>query len=306
MDSRDLAIDVVYAWVDGSDPGLHEDMRRWAERPEHLNPERTRDPYDVFRYSLRSVARYAPWVRRVHILTQRPQAPAWLERAHPRVRVVHHDEIPGFAPYLPTFNSNGIETFLHAIPGLADDFIYLNDDFLLGAPNTPADYVAADGRHLLYGTWFGLRIPFRVYQKRWKLYNAGRIEHTPRFYHKAFYEEMLAAYPAALDRTRARRFRRGDDLRLDRCYRMWMLGRHPDRVEVVPGRALLRYHRFHRIGNDLERERRRLAELRALAPKFYCLNDDQGRAPNQAVCAHVREVLAAWYPEPCEFERSAA
>ncbi len=94
-------VDLVYAWVDGDDPQLQEDMRHYASGSDDLNPERTRDLYDLLRYSLRSVAMFAGWIRNVHIITRRPQVPTWLDLNNPRVNVVHHDELSGFAPYLP-------------------------------------------------------------------------------------------------------------------------------------------------------------------------------------------------------------
>ncbi|HIF05882.1 MAG TPA: sugar phosphotransferase, partial [Gemmatimonadetes bacterium] len=113
-------VDLVCPWVDGDDPGLHEDMRKYASDPGHLNPERTRDLYELLRYSLRSVAMYAGWVRNVYIITRRPQVPAWLDQDNPRVKVVHHDKLDGFGPYLPTFNSTAIESFVHAVPEVSD------------------------------------------------------------------------------------------------------------------------------------------------------------------------------------------
>jgi hypothetical protein len=61
-------------------------------------------------------------------VTASPQVPDWLNADHPQVEIVHHDAfIP--APYLPTFLSNAIESFLHLIPGLGEHFIYMCDDF---------------------------------------------------------------------------------------------------------------------------------------------------------------------------------
>ena len=42
-----------------------------------------------------------------------------------------------------------------------------------------------------------------------------------------------------------------------------------------------------------------------MRPKFYCLNDDQGKDPDTWVCDRVREFLDAYYPEASEFERQA-
>lgn len=298
-------IDLVYTWVDGNDPQLQADLRRYARSEEDLNPERTRDLYDLLRYGLRSVERFAPWVRRVFIVTARPQAPGWLDTANPRVRIVHHDELEGFAPYLPTFNSTVIESFLHTIPGLADHYLYLNDDFLFGRAVTPEDFLAADGRHLVYGTHFGIWLPFRIYRKRWKIFSTVHLEHVPRFVYKPFFEEMLAAYPRRLHRTRTSRFRRGSDLRMDRLYRMWMLGPRRRHARAVRGKDLLRIHRFHRIENDPRAQAEALAELEAMRPKFYCLNDDQGPEPDAGVGVLVRDFLRRYYPEPSSFERGS-
>ncbi len=75
---------------------------------------------------------FAGWIRNVHIITRRPQVPKWLDVDNPRVNVVHHDELEGGGPYLPPFNSTVIESFVHAVPGVSDHFLFLNDDFLFG------------------------------------------------------------------------------------------------------------------------------------------------------------------------------
>ena len=297
------AVDLVYAWVDGDDPDLQTDMRRYASLPGDLNPERTRDLYDLLRYSLRSVAMFAGWIKNVHIITRRPQVPAWLDLNNPRINVVHHDELSGFAPYLPTFNSTAIESFVHAVPGLSDHFLYLNDDFLFGAPTVREDFLTAAGKQRVFGTYFGIWLPFRVYRKRWKFFSTVHLEHCPRFVYKPFWEAMLKANPEALHRTRSSRFRTGSDLRMDRLYRMWMLGPQRRHAEAVKARELLQYHRFHRIDNTREEQALALDALVEMQPKFYCLNDDQGPDPDVWVCDRVREFLDAYYPDASEFER---
>jgi hypothetical protein len=64
------------------------------------------------------------------------QVPPWLDLDHRGVRVVPHGEIMP-ADALPTFNSHAIETSLHHIPGLAEHWLYLNDDFFVGRPIRP-------------------------------------------------------------------------------------------------------------------------------------------------------------------------
>jgi hypothetical protein len=87
---------------------------------------------------------FAPWIRRVFLVTD-DQLPAWLDADHPDVTVVSHREIFGVAGRLPTFNSQAIESRLHLIPGLAEHFLYLNDDVLLGRPVSPGLFFTPGG-----------------------------------------------------------------------------------------------------------------------------------------------------------------
>ncbi|KAH8044357.1 hypothetical protein JL722_14749 [Aureococcus anophagefferens] len=95
---------------------------------ESVAASRYRDS-DELRYSLRSLEKYAPWVRHVYLVTD-DQIPWWLDMASDRLTVVPHRKV--FArthrEFLPVFSSPAIETQLHNIPGLSKRFIYFNDD----------------------------------------------------------------------------------------------------------------------------------------------------------------------------------
>jgi hypothetical protein len=299
-------IDLVYPWVDGDDPALRADVERYAENAGDSNPERTRDLHDVLRYSLRSVDRFVPWIRKVFIVTRRPQVPRWLDVANERVTVVHHDQLHGFAPFLPTFNSTVIESFTHEIRGLSDHYLLMNDDFLFGSPIEPGDFLTPEGKHRVFGTYFGIRLPFRIYRDRWRFWTGSALEHSPRFIYKQYWKEMLDSKPAAVLRTRSNRFRRGSDLRMDRMYRMWMLGPGRGAASPVLAREFRTFSRFHKIVNKPNKQRDRLKKIEDMRPKFLCLNDDQGPDPNSEVVALVQAFLDRYYPEPSQFERSSA
>ena len=91
---------------------------------------------DELRYSFRSIHLFAPWVRKIHLVTagQVPELARPVD--HPQVAVVDHSAILP-ADALPTFNSHAIESALHRLPDLAEHFVYLNDDFFLGRPLGP-------------------------------------------------------------------------------------------------------------------------------------------------------------------------
>ena len=70
---------------------------------------------EELRYSLRSVELYAPWIRRIFIVTN-GQIPSWLNMSHPKVEVVPHSRIFPNSSHLPTFSSPAIESNIHRIP----------------------------------------------------------------------------------------------------------------------------------------------------------------------------------------------
>jgi UDP-N-acetylglucosamine-lysosomal-enzyme len=101
------------------------------------------------RYSLRSIEKYAPWVRKVFLVTS-GHFPYWLN-TH-QVTVVPHSEIFKNVSHLPVFSSPAIEANIHRIKGLSSKFIYLNDDVMFGNHITPLDFETADG-YKVFLTW---------------------------------------------------------------------------------------------------------------------------------------------------------
>ena len=124
-------IDFVIFWVDDTDPAWREQWlaaRRHAGLGADASAIRARCWHNLH-YWFRAVERFAPWVRRVHLVTW-GHLPAWLVREHPKLQIVKHSD---FIPeaYLPTFNSLTIGLNLHRIEGLAEQFVVFNDDMFL-------------------------------------------------------------------------------------------------------------------------------------------------------------------------------
>lgn len=108
--------------------------------------------YEQLRYSIRSVEKYAPWVRQIFIVTN-GQLPFWLNLDHAKVTIVTHEEIFDSADQLPTFSSPAIEANLHKIPGLSDRFLYLNDDVMFGKSVWPDDFYSEHTGHKIRLSW---------------------------------------------------------------------------------------------------------------------------------------------------------
>ena len=175
-------IDIVYTWVNGSDPKLIADLAYWKalhsgeadeetatvaaalavnattnasiaqqDKGDMTSNNRFRDNQEL-RYSLRSIWKYAPWVRHVFIVTN-GHVPNWLNLDHPRLTLISHADIFPNKSHLPTFSSPAIESHLHRIPGLAKKFIYFNDDVMLGNHISPDDFVTHGGGQKIFLSW---------------------------------------------------------------------------------------------------------------------------------------------------------
>ncbi|RZF40440.1 hypothetical protein LSTR_LSTR013902 [Laodelphax striatellus] len=110
------------------------------------------DDKEELRYSLRSLEMYAPWVRKVFLVTN-GQIPSWLELENPKLSVITHEMIFPNRSHLPTFSSPAIETHLHRIPGLSEKFLYLNDDILFGDHVLPEDFISHREGQKVYLSW---------------------------------------------------------------------------------------------------------------------------------------------------------
>lgn len=132
----DFKVDIVIPWVDGNDPAWKREKEQYAahvEKNEGNGESRYRD-WGLMKYWFRSIEQNARWVNRIHFVTY-GHLPAWLDVTNEKIHVVrHHEYIP--SKYLPTFNANTIELNIHRINGLAERFIYMNDDtFIMNKVN---------------------------------------------------------------------------------------------------------------------------------------------------------------------------
>ena len=64
--------------------------------------------------------------------------------------IIDHVQIFPNASHLPTFNSRAIESHLHRIPGLSENFLYFNDDWLFIDHVCPDDYWSSDSGYKVH------------------------------------------------------------------------------------------------------------------------------------------------------------
>ncbi len=309
-------IDIVYTWVDDSFPGYLAELNRYADDPRDLNPNRTRDNLEVMRFSLRSVARNCPWVRRIYLVTCRPQVPDWLNVDHPQLHLIHHDQIMP-AEILPTYNSFCINSFLHALPGITDRFVYFEDDMLAMRPGLMEALVAPDGRPYVHfdrrrvdprpdpakaSPWnLALAHADRALSQRYGGGPRAHNAHTPQLREVATYDALCTDFAAEIATTRGARFRGPDNVPPE------FLGPHfaaqTGAAAVAPEEVNNRLQGYVSIENFTPWTWWQLRRLDRRQPLAVTLNDSFGARPNPRVVAMVRRWLERHFPEPSPWER---
>lgn len=138
-----MDVDFVVLWVDGNDPEWLAEKRKYQNGvvDDSNAPNRFRD-WGLMPYWFRAVEKFTPWVRRIHFVTC-GHIPEWLNLDNPKLNhVKHSDYIP--KEYLPTFNANTIEMNIHRIPGLAEHFVFFNDDMFITCEMEERDFFKND------------------------------------------------------------------------------------------------------------------------------------------------------------------
>ena len=226
-------VDVVVTWVDGRDPAWNQarlDRLAGLSGTATTRESSGRARFvsrDELRYAFRSIHLFAPWVRKIHLVTA-GQVPEWLDTTHPQVAVVAHEAILP-ADALPTFNSHAIESALHRLPDLAEHFVYLNDDFFLGRPLGPEAFFSPAG---LAAVWLspntiGLdetpdAAPYlkaawnnrRLLQEAFGAVVTDNLAHAPYPHRRSVLEEIERRFPREVAATARSPFRSDTDLSL--------------------------------------------------------------------------------------------
>lgn len=316
MKKPEFEIDLVYLWVDGNDPAWLARKRAFTGEFVAGSETDSKGRYinnDELKYSLRSAEKFAPWIRKVFIVTD-GQTPAWLDTSNPRVQIVDHKEIlPPEA--LPCYNSSVLNHYIYRIPGLSEHFLSANDDTFFGAPVAPDFFFLPDGTPIvrLKRKRFGkLRWPVK------RLLKAGVGNYRTAIHESALLVEkvtgrFIGAIPHHnIDACRTSDYReaveqvfreqihvacthhtrqKGDLLRITFSF-----------YAIVVGRARLRW-----VGN---RESLRIAvnrsedfmeRLKRYRPSLFCLNDGQRVTDDDR--KRIRPFLETLFPERSAFER---
>ena len=309
-------VDLVYLWVDGNDPTWQAKRNSFIGETDKRSQVNCKGRYannDELKYSLRSIEKYASWIRNIYIVTDE-QIPEWLNTANPQIHIIDHKEIMP-AESLPCFNSSLIEHFLYRIPGLSEHFLFANDDMFLNQEVTIEHFFNAKGfpiirlvrkhfRKLLY-FWKEkiCRKPLKNYtkilirssqlvEKKYGACYTGKPHHNIDAYLKSDYQRTVEeTFYNEFSANNNNHMRSDDDVHRSII----------SYAAIAEKRGQLRYVTDKESIHLKIHIRHQYNKLEKLNPLFFCMNDSEYAHDNDRIVA--KAYLEKRFPNKSKFEK---
>ncbi len=311
-----MKIDLVYLWVNGNDPQWQAKRNALIGKTEERSSANCEGRYannDELKYSLRSIELYAPWIRKIFIVTDN-QVPEWLDTSNPKVKIIDHKDImPPQA--LPCFNSNVIEHFIYRIPELSEYYLYANDDMFLNKPTTPSTFFTSEGFPIIRFN----RRPFRkltllfkekvlkkqlsqyvqairnsanLVDKKYGIYYGGKTHHNIDSYRKSDCEYTRKVFNTEIESTISNHIRKSNDIQRN-IYSYVPLAEKRAQLHYVTQKTSFRFH----IHNQ-----KHYRKFKHFTPLFFCMNDSEYATDRDR--KNAKFFLEKRFPNISEFELS--
>ncbi|GAM27236.1 hypothetical protein SAMD00019534_104110, partial [Acytostelium subglobosum LB1] len=307
-------MDIVYTWVNGSDPKHIKSRIERSGGSKYAAPgnNRFRDLMGL-KYSLRSLKKFAPWVRRVFVVSDN-QYPQWFNESSEDVRFIFHQEFFKNLDDLPTFNSNAIETNFYNLPDFVSDcFVYFNDDIFVGSPVEMKDFwdpvygqaiyksgwTAPQPEAKLKNIWHAcIKYSNELLNGLWGVDNSNRhySSHGTNTFNKNILKMMQHDLPAAFELSSSHPFRTAQDLQMPFLHLQYVL-RYYATFEPSP----INYYAL--LSDDLDKVKYELKRIKSIKPKTVCLNDGLSvDNPNMNVIEELRQFFEDYFPDKPSWE----
>lgn len=306
------SIDVVYTWIDGTDPQWQRSLechRAEASLPA-VQMNRFRDR-DELKYSLRSINDFAPWVNHIYIVTC-GQKPRWF-KDHPKITFIDHAQIFTNPDNLPTFNSMAIESNLHHIPNLSEQYLYFNDDVFLGQQTSETTFFTEEGRPKIFltdkklstsppapgdeGFLAGYKNTVSLLTTQFGPKEYTTHAHTPYPTRKSFVEWTEKNYKKVFETVSSHRFRSLQDYTITNGIIPFLsleknLGALAATTRITVG-----------YGKDALQNDDVLQNVLLKKPCFFCIQDSSISEDSQAATI-LHRFFEAYFPNPAPWETS--
>lgn len=293
----DMAVDVVYTWVDNTD-------NQWQEKYKYYKNQDKQNNIGAFAtdiarfsnhnelyYSIKSVKKFLPWVRNIYIVTDE-QIPLWLHEFSDIFLINHSDIID--KKYLPTFNSHVIESFLYKIPNLSENFIYFNDDVFVAKSLEKKHFFSANNLASLFisaknlqdmknkkintATLHACFNSINLLKNHYQISINNTLIHTYYPLKKSAYEKAWQLYKKEIESYLSNKFRSNNDINMATFLVPWLMyceAKSTERIDVC--------YYFNIRSPSAVSYYRQLLELKEkkICPHSFCANDFNTENPNQ-------------------------
>lgn len=305
-------IDFVYTWVNNLDPSWQKLYLEHARRASQVSTDTmSMDRFynrDELKYSLRSVDQFAPWVRKIFIVTN-CSPPEWIDLNNERICFVDHEEIFDKGD-LPTFNSHAIEARLHHIPGISTHFVYFNDDMFLGRKTAKEDFFLSNGVSASILETYGMvngeldesdpdylnaaRNGKKLIEERFGLSPTQLHTHSPYCLNKDVLFEMEREFKLLFKETSASRFRAITNISVPS-----FLYHH---YAYHKGKAYRKQDKTILLKVNSTNFEEKILDIKRLECFSFCLNDGSASTDDKRWNRIVVEILKSVFPQRSSFE----
>lgn len=333
MSKTSPEMDAVVMWVNGEEPRFVQEFDRerrsyFADKDPSkywsINSKGRHRDNGELRYCLRGIEMNIPFIRKIFVVTN-GQRPDFIDFSSPRIDLVTHDQLFD-TDCLPNFNTFAIESVLHNIPGISNNFIRFSDDHFICKPMAEVDFAGNDGEGRYYFKGKVAlpsegRNPYqeqlaknamRLYRDS-QFYPAFNYIHGPQFRRVDRYSEFEAWAGSNIASTRLAKFRCKADLISLFMYPHYVAAKikrakvsakngtysHPDLI--YPGKKL--YEQIAANQAEPRAWRDRLEVIMEEPPYFLNINDGLGNNPECEDVDAIQRSLNAVFPDAASFER---
>lgn len=318
-------VDLVYLWCNDADPNWHNKRIQYLIKEKNLDVQATHScrfaSHDELKYSLRSAAKFAPWINHIFIVSDH-QTPDWLNLKNPKISMVNHEDILP-AGVLPLFNSSAIEIALGNIKNLSEHFLFANDDMFFGNTVTPDFFFTPENKAIVrfrkppkkkkiarsqYGRYIAAMQ--KLSAEKLGLYCSAFPHHCIDAYLKSDYAAAMEQFCELAAQTTKQRFR--EENALQRVIVSYYMLAQDHAVSKIVKDFDEWQPWYQKLKNRIMRNRKPdsfcininspkgFAKLLRIQPPLFCINDTENK---NGIQIDVPEFLEQLFPDKCEFEK---
>lgn len=309
-----MLVDLVYTWVNSSDPKWIEKKAQFDESIKSVHKEATDkcrfQDNDELKYSLRSVEKFANWINKIYIVTDE-QIPEWLNTSNEKICIIDHKDILP-KEILPTYNACAIENAIINIKGLSEYFLYANDDMFFWNNTTPEFFFEQNKpiiriknkikKYKKYTHLYGAMV-YKAYLTAKQRFNKDYpyfSHHNIDSYRKSLFTDCISEFQEEFSNTANNRFRALSDMQR-MIVSFYSLAKNEAVLKDINTNLIQKLFKISPDSDYCNLRKRLLNKLLRSNSKLVCINDCRKTTDKDR--EYLKEVLNKKFPDKSQFEK---